>query len=30
MSKIILETERLKLEMIDENHWGNLYKLLSF
>lgn len=29
MSSIILETERLKLEMIGEDHFGNLYKLLS-
>ncbi|MCP4113299.1 MAG: GNAT family N-acetyltransferase [Desulfobacteraceae bacterium] len=29
MSNIILETERLKLEIIDENHFGDLYKLLS-
>ena len=29
MSNTILETKRLKLEMIDEDHFGNLYKLLS-
>jgi len=29
MGNIILETERLKLEIIDEDHFGNLHKLLS-
>jgi ribosomal-protein-alanine N-acetyltransferase len=29
MSNIILETERLKLEMIGEKHFENLFKLLS-
>jgi [ribosomal protein S5]-alanine N-acetyltransferase len=29
MRNIILETERLKLEKIGEDHFGNLYKLLS-
>ena len=29
MSNIILETERLKIEMIGEDHFDDLYKLLS-
>ena len=29
MSKIVIETERLQLEMIDEYHFDNLYALLS-
>jgi len=29
MNNIILKTKRLKLEIIDESHYENLYKLLS-
>lgn len=29
MANIILETERLRVETIEEDHFGDLYKLLS-